>query len=610
VRTSIATVSLSGTLENKLAAIAKAGFMGVELFEQDLLTADASPRTVRQMLGDLGLELVTFQPFRDFEGMPEAVRQKNLIRAEYKLDLMLELGTDLLLVCSNVSPQALGGLDRAAEDLFALGELAAARGLRVGFEALAWGQHISDYRDAWEVVRRANHPAVGTILDTFHILAKGLEVGAIANIPKEKIYLVQVADAPSLEMGVLPWSRHYRNFPGQGRLPLGAFMQALSATRYDGYFSLEIFNDQFRAAPSSQTALDGLRSLHYLHETQKAVQVHGVGFVEFAVSERRAVELSQLFMGLGFIKVGQHRSKNVSLWRQGQAQLVLNAENAGFALEYKAQHGSSVCAVALVVECLADAITRAKRYKYRVLEPDVRPGEQPIPAVVGTDGSLIYLLEHGRNTDEFWSADFELVPQTDLPQSTLANFAVDHIGQVLPFSQSLSWLLFYRSLFVLDASNLTNIPDPGGLITSQVVENQDRSLRFVLNASQYAGTLATKYIAGHAGGGIQHVAFVVQDILATLQGWADAGIALLQLSPNYYADLQAKYHFEPNLLAQMQRLGVMYDADHNGEFFHAYTQTFADFFFFEVCQRRNYDGYGAVNAAVRVAAQSRDERAL
>ena len=96
--------------------------------------------------------------------MPPELRERNLSRAERKFDLMAELGCDLLLVCSNVSPQSLGGIGRAADDLHALGERAAKRGMRVGFEALAWGRHISDYRDAWEAVRRADHPSIGLVL--------------------------------------------------------------------------------------------------------------------------------------------------------------------------------------------------------------------------------------------------------------------------------------------------------------------------------------------------------------------------------------------------------------------------------------------------------------
>ena len=82
---------------------------------------------------------MTFQPFRDFEGMPEPQRSRTFARAERKFDLMGELGCDLLMICSNVAPDSLGGIDRAAADFHELGERAAKRGIRVGFEALAWG---------------------------------------------------------------------------------------------------------------------------------------------------------------------------------------------------------------------------------------------------------------------------------------------------------------------------------------------------------------------------------------------------------------------------------------------------------------------------------------
>ena len=133
MKTSIATVSLSGDLDEKLAAIAAAGFDGVEIFENDFLTFDGGPRDVGRTIRDLGLTCVAFQPFRDFEGMPEPERARGFARAERKFDVMQELGAPLMLVCSNVSPASLGGIDRAAADLRELGERAARRGLTVGF---------------------------------------------------------------------------------------------------------------------------------------------------------------------------------------------------------------------------------------------------------------------------------------------------------------------------------------------------------------------------------------------------------------------------------------------------------------------------------------------
>ena len=88
MKTSIATVSISGDFREKLAAIAKAGFDGLEIFENDFLAFDASPREVGQMVRDHGLEITLFQPFRDFEGMPEPQRARAFERAERKFDLM------------------------------------------------------------------------------------------------------------------------------------------------------------------------------------------------------------------------------------------------------------------------------------------------------------------------------------------------------------------------------------------------------------------------------------------------------------------------------------------------------------------------------------------
>src|SRR6476469_623678 len=319
---SIATVSLSGSLDEKLRAIAAAGFAAVEIFENDLLSFSGSPRDVGNLCRDLRLGICAFQPFRDFEGMPGPQRARNFTMVERKFDLMQELGTYLLLICSNVSPASLGGIDRAADDFRELGERAGKRSLRVGYEALAWGRHVNDYRDAWEIVRRADHPAIGVILDSFHALAPGFPVRAMASIPGDKIFLVQLADAPKLELDILSWSRHFRSFPGQGDLPVGEFMQAIAATGYAGPWSLEIFNDQFRAGSAAQTAVDGLRSLILLQDQlapdwpnlvgeplAPRAKSTGTGFVEFAVNETKAGELGQLFSQLGFRKTGKHRSK-------------------------------------------------------------------------------------------------------------------------------------------------------------------------------------------------------------------------------------------------------------------------------------------------------------
>src|SRR6266436_3198028 len=140
-------------------------------------------------------------------------------------------------------------------------ERAARRGLKVGYEALSWGTHVRTFDRAWRIVSRADHPHLGLILDSFHTLALPDDWSGIADLPGERIFFVQLADAPRLGMNTLTLSRHFRSLPGQGDLDVPAFMQSVLAAGYNGTISLEIFSDDMRAAPPRQTANDAMRSL-------------------------------------------------------------------------------------------------------------------------------------------------------------------------------------------------------------------------------------------------------------------------------------------------------------------------------------------------------------
>ena len=183
-KTSIATVSLSGTLLDKLEAAARIGFDAVEIFENDLLTCGETPATIRQAVEDLGLEISIYQPFRDFEAMPDPIRARNLDRAERKFDVMQALGTDLVLVCSNVQAAAIDDDARAAADLAEMAERAARRGLRVGYEALAWGRNVQRWSQAWRIVEQAAHPALGLIVAVYLVSAELVKQAAIGSLSR------------------------------------------------------------------------------------------------------------------------------------------------------------------------------------------------------------------------------------------------------------------------------------------------------------------------------------------------------------------------------------------------------------------------------------------
>lgn len=610
MKTSIATVSLSGSLGEKLEAIANARFDAVEIFENDLVTFNGTPADVRRACGEAGLQIVTLQPFRDFEGMPPGQRERVFARAERKFDVMQELGTDLLMICSNVSPDSLGGIDRAAADLRELGERAARRGLRIAFEALAWGRHINDYRDAWEAVRRADHPAVGLVLDSFHILARGTDLSTIRAIPGDRIFLVQLADAPLLQMDYLSWSRHFRNFPGQGDLPVLDFMKALQATGYDDALSLEIFNDQFRAGSARSVAVDGHRSLRFMLDqlgTGRPLlpprqRPNGVSFIEFSADDHDAPRLEALLAGLGFQRAGRHRSKAVTRWRQGDINLVVNREKEGFAHSFNLVHGSAVCALGLSVDDAAETFRRATLLLDTPFHQPVGPGELDIPAVRGVGGSLLYFLDRASTLGQVWDIEFD---PTDGPAGASAGLTtVDHISQSMQYDEMLSWLLFYTSLLDLEKVPPQEVADPGGLVRSQVIEAADGRLRIVLNASQSPRTQSSRFLSELFGSGVQHIAFATDDLMATVRQLEGNGVRLLAIPENYYDDLEAKTDLTPDQLMAFRAHNILYDRDGGAEYLQVYTETFDQRFFFEIVERRGYRGYGAANAAVRLAAQA------
>ena len=275
MRHSIATVSLSGMLREKLQAAAAARFDGVEIFENDLLQFPGRPRDVRRLCEDFGLAIDMFQPFRDFDGTTPAQLARNLERAERKFDVMQELGTSLILVCSNVQPDALSDVDLLAEQFYQLAEHAGRRGLRVAYEALAWGSKVKLWSQAWAVVERVNHPHMGLALDSSHTLSLRDDPSGIAQLPGDKIFFLQLADAPWVNTDVLTHSRHYRCFPGQGELEITRFTAAVIDSGYSGPLSLEIFNDEFRSAPARANAVDAKRSLLWLEDQVRQSRPQG-----------------------------------------------------------------------------------------------------------------------------------------------------------------------------------------------------------------------------------------------------------------------------------------------------------------------------------------------
>lgn len=615
--TSIATVSLSGTLEEKLQAVASAGFDGVEIFENDLLAFPGTVREVGDIIRDLGMRCTLFQPFRDFEGLPPELRGRAFDRAEQKFDVMEQLGTDLLLVCSNVSPAASGDRARIVDDFAELGERAARRNLRIGYEALAWGRHVWDHRQAWEIVKAVDHPSIGLILDSFHSLVRRVPVESLAEIDPEKVFIVQLADAPWLDMDYLQWSRHFRNLPGQGEIPVKRFVSELLRTGYRGPLSLEIFNDYFRSLPSRLVALDGIRSLRLsVDECSRAIGVtvagtlpprvecHGVVFVEFSLNQPEADAVTAMLQAMGFVRTGRHRSKSVDRWQQGRINIVINTDAEGFAHSHHVVHGPSACAVALRIADVPSAVRRAEALSIKSFEGRIGQGEMPVQAIRDVSGSLIYLVEQDQE-EEMWRRDFEVVGA--LADGDIAGLVdIDHLAYAMLDQELLSWLLEYFTLFEVEKKAATDIFDPLGLVRSQAVETPDRRLRLLLNGSTSENTLTSRLHRRYWGAGLQYVSFRSNDIFRTAEALEGMGLERLEIPRNYYDDLQTRFGLAPEFVDRLARWDILYDQDEAGEYLQLNSRAFEKRFYFEVVERRDgYDGYGAPNEVIKLAAQSR-----
>ena len=391
------------------------------------------------------------------------------------------------------------------------------------------------------------------------------------------------------------------------------------AAGYRGPLSLEIFNDEFRSAPSRRIARDGLRGLLWAEEgAGVAAPPAPPGPVRHRVrgvrgGRRRPRRNSAAFLGtLGFRLAGRHRSKAVTLHRNGDVNLVLNAEPDSAASERFEQHGPCVCAMAFRVDDPERALARAEAMLCPTWRERTGEGERRIPAVRAPDGTLVYLVEppdSGRAPD----LGGRLPPRTRARPSTPGRFGgVDHVAQALTPDMMDSFSLFYRAVFGLEPDATWELPDPYGLVRSRAFTGGSGSVRLPLNTSESGRTGTGRFVSAFAGAGVHHIAFCTADAAAATEEAAANGAPLLDIPVNYYEDLGARTRPRrrrtrrpppppPALRPEPCPAG--------GTFRHAYTLPFQDRFFLEIAERKGgYDGFGAANAGVRMAAQGRPQR--
>lgn len=603
MRTSIATVCIAGSLEQKLDACAQAGLDGVEIFEQDLVTSSSSPEEIRARAERLGLSLDLYQPFRDLEGVTEEEFVANLDRLRAKFRIMDRLGIDTLLVCSNVATASVHDDAVIADQLRRAGELAAQHGKRLAYEALAWGTHVNTYWHSWELVRAADHDAVGLCLDSFHILSRGDDPARIAEIPGERIFFVQLADAQPMGMEVLPWSRHHRLYPGEGGFDLVTFLLQLLRAGYQGPLSLEIFNDVFREADPAVTAVDGARSLRWLQQRGRGAMdaadplrarlsavpkidpVERIDHVEIVTDAPD--EFGALLAGVGFTLVGRHRRKAALLFRAGDTRVVVTPQASG---------GTRVASVAVVVDDAAAAAERAVQLGATRAARPVTPDEAALPGVATGRWQLFFVDA----ALAVWPAEFGDTGGSvagGTGTGTAAGPVIDHVNLTEERGRFTATMLFLESVLRLERRAPADVPSRRGLVRSQVLESPARGMRWVMNLVPEALT-ATEAVFP------VHLALAVPDVEAVAAASVRAGLEPLPIPENYYEDLAARFGFDAERLATWRGLGLLYDEDATGAMLHFYTRTIGGVFLEVLTRLDGYTGYGPGDAPVRMAAQA------
>lgn len=626
MRRSIATGCLSGSLEEKLVAIAAAGFDSVEMFESDLLSFDGRPREAKLLADSLGLAVDVYQPFRNFEGVDDDTFKRNLERAERKFDIVQELGASTVLVHANVSRQAMPEEQRMADQLAALADRASRRGLVLGYLGLAWSTHIRHIRDAWRLVQLVNHPHLRIALNSFHTLASGDGVEMLDEIPGDLVALVQIADAPKMTIDVENWGRHFQRLPGQGDMNVAGFVGRVLRGGYVGALSLEVFSDELRGASTRAAASDAHRSLLFVEEQVRLALTEsdgdgakvalfnppapaaakGISFLEFAGNNAAVADLDQWLARFGFRKIGMHRSKNVGLYRNGDVNLVLNAEPDSFAQSYYFVHGVSLCALGLRTDDAERAVGRALAYGCSRFTGRIGPNEVNIPAIRALDGSLIHFVAEDVEAAGLYETEFAIDRQTVRPAAKGRLCNVDHVALALPSGELDSWVLFYRSVLGFDAEETWVLPDPYGIVRSRAMTSADHKVRIPLNTSQGARTTTAHSVDAHSGAGVHHIAFACADLIETVAMLRESGAQLLPIPGNYYDDLELRFDLRKEFVDALRASNILYDRIGNGEFLHVYSEPFQDNFFFEFVQRiGDYDQYGAVNASIRMAVLGR-----
>ena len=321
----------------------------------------------------------------------------------------------------------------------------------------------------------------------------------------------------------------------------------------------------------------------------------GFEFIEYTAPD--AAALGRLFEGLGFAAVARHRSKDVTLYRQGDVNFIVNAEPESFAQAFARLHGPSVCAIAFRVRDAAKAYQRALSLGARAVAGKVGPMELNIPAIEGIGGSLLYLVDrYGDHT--IYDVDFVPVPGGETRRQGAGLVGIDHLTHNVHQGRMAEWARYYERLFNFREIRYFDIEGKLTGLRSKAMTSPCGKIRIPINESADDRSQIEEYLAAYRGEGIQHIALATRDIYRTVETLRAAGIRFQDVPDTYYEQVPARLPGHGEDLARLARNRILIDgapASGGGLLLQIFTDTMIGPIFFEIIERKGNDGFGEGN---------------
>jgi 4-hydroxyphenylpyruvate dioxygenase len=333
---------------------------------------------------------------------------------------------------------------------------------------------------------------------------------------------------------------------------------------------------------------------------QNPMGTDGFEFVEFC--HPRPAELDRLFTQMGFTPVAKHRSKAVTLYRQGGINLILNAEPGSFAARFAEAHGPSAPAMAFRVVDAQYAFDRAVRLGARPVDRAARPGELQIPTLEGIGGLHIYLVDRYGSKGSIYDVDFEWLGDPNPTPKGLGLYYLDHLTHNVQRGRLDEWAGFYERIFNFRQIRYFDIAGKLTGLHSRAMTSPDGKIRIPINEDAGERGQIAEYLVRYKGEGIQHIAFGALDLYASIEALLARGVEFMPApNPLYYQRVDQRLPRHNEDLARLERDGILIDGEGVVEggltkvLLQRFGKTAIGPIFFEFIERKGDDGFGEGN---------------